>query len=113
MVASSETLRQGKRLSSGAWTLLVVVGLLAVALAVGGYAISTRSTDEPAVATTVAESDTVATAVTQDGGLIKNGLQPRPYAMIVAPPETVIVDTPAGFIRVGTDFRPMPIEQRP
>ena len=111
MATSSETFGQGKAMSRGAWTLLVVVALLAVALAAGGYAISTRSTSEPAVATQVTGSDTV--VVPLEGGLIKGGLQPRPYAAIVAPPETVVVDIPAGFVRVGTDFRPMPVEQRP
>jgi len=114
MAASSETLRQGRQMSPGAWALLVVVGLLAVALAVGGYAISTRTTAEPAPATTVTESDTVAAAVPQESGLIKNGLQPRPFTMIAVPaPQIEVADTPDGFVRMGTDFRPIPIEQRP
>jgi len=113
MTASSETLRQGKRMSSGSWAILAIVALLATALAVGGYAISTRSTSEPAAVTTVTESSAVTVQSGQDTGLIKGGLQPRPFAAIEVPAKAVTVDTPDGFVRVGTDFRPMPIEQRP
>lgn len=111
MAASSETLRRDRQVSSGAWAILVLVGLVAVALAIGGYVISTRSTSEPIATTEVVESDTVASAGQQEGGLIKNGLQPRPYSAIEVPPQ--IVTTPEGFVRVGTDFRPIPFEQGP
>ena len=113
MATSSQTLRQGKGISSRGWATLVAVALVAIALAVGGYAISTRSTSEPAAVTKVAESATVGTVVPQEGGLIKNGLQPRPFTTIATPPQSVTVDTPDGFVRVGTDFRPIPTEQRP
>jgi hypothetical protein len=97
-------------MSTDALAILVVVGLLAIALAVGGNAISTRTTSEPVAVPKVGES---ATVVPREVGLIKNGLQPRPFSMIAAPPEVVVTDAPDGFIRVGTDFRPMPIAQRP
>jgi hypothetical protein len=93
-------------MSSGGWAILVVVGLIAIALAVGGYAMVTGTTSGPAVVTEVVEP---APAVTDEGGLIKNGLQPRPYTAIDPSPQGAGVETPDGFVRVGTDFRPMPV----
>ncbi len=108
MAARTETLGRTKAMSASAWSTLVAATLLAVALAVGGYAL-TRSS-EPVTAPKVEQ---VTTTATYEGGLIKNGLQPRPFSMIAAPAAVTGTDTPTGFIRVGTDFRPMPVVQQP
>ena len=108
MAARSETLGRTKGMSASAWATLIVASLLAVTLAVGGYAL-TRSS-EPVITPKVEQ---VTTTATYDGGLIKNGLQPRPFSMIAAPAEVSGTDTPTGFIRVGTDFRPIPVIQQP
>lgn len=108
MAARIEALGRTKTMTAGAWTTLIVSALLAVALAVGGYAL-TRSS-EPVTAPKVEQ---VTTTTTYEGGLIKNGLQPRPFSLIAVPAEATGTDTPEGFIRVGTDFRPMPVVQQP
>ena len=103
MATRIETLGSGGRAPRSAWIMLFAVVLIAAALAVGALIGSNGGTtagsaNEPAA---VAPAGAVP-------GLIKAGLQPRPYSpIVVEEPATAIV--PDGFIRMpGGEVRPMP-----
>jgi hypothetical protein len=105
MATRIETLGSGGRAPRGAWTMLFAVVLIAAALAVGALIGSTGgtsagSTNEPAAA--VAPAGAVP-------GLIKGGLQPRPYSPIVVEDPATGMSLPNGFMRMpGGEVRPMP-----
>jgi hypothetical protein len=111
MTAQTGTLTSRQRMSPTAWITLLVAALVAVALAVGGYALVDRSTTSaPAPAPATVSTRTIE-GVTQVPGLIKGGLQPRPFSPIEVPAEAPArIAVPEGFVRIGTsdDFRPVP-----
>jgi hypothetical protein len=97
MATRIETLGGGRRAPRAAWIMLF-------ALAVGTLIRSDGSTKTPA-----RSAGAVSTAVepaTQVPGLIKAGLQPRPFSPI--PAETATLEkTPAGFVKMpGGEVRP-------
>jgi hypothetical protein len=104
MATRIETLGGGRRASRAAWIMLFAIVLVAAALAVGTLIRSDGSTETPA-----RSAGAVSTAVepaTQVPGLIKAGLQPRPFSPI--PAETATLEkTPAGFVKMpGGEVRP-------
>lgn len=108
MTARIETLGARKRLSASGWVALAVVALVAVALAVGGFALVDRSS-------TVAPKPGEVTAITVEPathvpGLIKAGLQPRPFSEIPQVQDSTSEPAPDGFVKMGQgDFRPRPV----
>jgi hypothetical protein len=111
MTATTGTITGGRRLSGGGWAALAAATLLAVAVAVGGVALLNRDTTPAPAPKTVEIAPYETAPAVHVPGLIKAGLQPRPYSPIVvpklAPAESGV---PAGFVPVGAngDFRPMP-----
>jgi hypothetical protein len=87
---------------------LAVVALVAIAVAVGGFALVDRSTTVAPKPMEV--TSTAILPVTHVLGLIKAGLQPRPFSEIPTQVETSTTDVPDGFVRLGRgDFRPKPV----
>lgn len=107
MATRTETLGSGRRAPRGAWIMLLAVVLVAAALAVGaligsngGTTVPAGTANEPAAA--IAPAGTVP-------GLIKGGLQPRPYSPIVVDQPATAMSVPDGFVRMpGGDVRPVP-----
>jgi hypothetical protein len=105
MATRIETLGSGGRAPRGAWIMLFAIVLIAAALAVGALIGSNGRTtagsaNEPAAA--VAPAAAVP-------GLIKGGLQPRPYSPIVVEEPATAMSVPDGFVRMpGGEVRPIP-----
>jgi len=112
MTSQTGTITSGRRMSAPGWITLLAVALVAVAVAVGAYALVDRSTTtapEPAAPQAPAVTAVTIEGITHVPGLVKGGLQPRPFSPI--PEQAAAPDTaPAGFVRIGTsdEFRPIP-----
>ena len=103
MATRIETLGSGRRASRGAWFMLLAVVLIAAALAVGAL-IGSGTTAPDRSATDVSA---VVAPATHVPGLIKGGLQPRPYSPIVVDESGTDVRVPDGFVRMkGGEVRP-------
>jgi|SoiMetStandDraft_2_1073263.scaffolds.fasta_scaffold654913_1 hypothetical protein len=107
MASRIETLGSGRRAPSGAWLMLVALVLITATLAVGAligsYGRATAPT-RPA-----SESAAAIARDTNAPGLIKGGLQPRPYSPIVVEEPGVGGKAPDGFVRLpGGEVRPAP-----
>jgi hypothetical protein len=104
MATRIETLGGGKRAPRAAWIMLFAIVMVAAALAIGtlvgsdGATTPARSGDAGAA--------TALEPVTHVPGLVKAGLQPRPFSEI---PEVaaVTVRVPVGFVKMpGGELRP-------
>jgi predicted secreted protein len=107
MATRIETLEGGRRAPKTAWVLLFAVVMVVAALTLGSQIGSDDATRTPARSSGAA-TVTALEPATQVPGLIKAGLQPRPYSPI-ATPETVEVQAPKiaeGSARVPVDVRP-------
>ena len=107
MATRIETLGSGRRAPRGAWFMLLAIVLIAAVLAVGALIGSNGGTTAPA-----RPAGEPAAAIARDTnapGLIKGGLQPRPYSPIVVDEPATAVSVPDGFVRMpGGEVRPMP-----
>jgi hypothetical protein len=85
--------------------MLFAIALIAVALAIGALVGSSGGTTAPA--RTANENAAVDAPAGADSGLIKGGLQPRPYSPIVVDEPAVGGEAPDGFVRMpGGEVRP-------
>jgi hypothetical protein len=107
MATRIETLGTGSRAPRSAWLALVAMVLIATALAVGALIGSNGGTTAPA-----RSRDAGATVVVRDQpapGLIKGGLQPRPFSPIEVDGPSTGGKAPAGFVRMPSgEVRPVP-----
>jgi hypothetical protein len=104
MATRIETLGAGRRAPTAAWIMLFAIVLLAAALAVGTLIRSDGTTKTPA--RSAGAVSTPVEPATQVPGLVKAGLQPRPFSPI--PVETAALEKiPAGFVKMpGGEVRP-------
>lgn len=108
MATRIETLGEGRRAPKAVWIMFIAIVLVAVALGVGtmigsgdGTTTPARSPDAAAIA--------AREAATQSFGLIKGGLQPRPYSGILVEETAPVVapKIPDGFVQLpGGELRP-------
>ena len=107
MATRIETLGTGRRAPRGAWVALLAIVLIAAMLAVGALI---GSKTEPAA--TGRSTDQGATVIARDepaSGLIKGGLQPRPFSPIEVDEPSNGGKAPNGFVRMpGGEVRPVP-----
>jgi hypothetical protein len=105
MATRIETLGGGRRAPRAAWIMLFAIVLITAALAVGTLIRSDGTTKTPA-----SSGSAVSTAVepaTQVPGLIKAGLQPRPFSPIPADETATLEKIPPGFVKMpGGEVRP-------
>ncbi|HET8527047.1 MAG TPA: hypothetical protein VFM81_10485 [Actinomycetota bacterium] len=107
MATRIETLGSGGRAPRSAWIMLFAVVLIAAALAIGALIGSNGGTTTPERMAN--ENAATIARDTDSPGLIKGGLQPRPYSPIVVEDPAAVVTVPDGFIRMpGGEVRPMP-----
>ena len=108
MATRIETLGGSRRAPKAVWIMFIAIVLLAVVLGVGTTIGSSDGTTTP-VRSPDAAAITAREAATQSSGLIKGGLQPRPYSGILVE-ETVPVVAPKipdGFVQLpGGELRP-------
>jgi hypothetical protein len=105
MATRIETLGGGKRAPRAAWIMLFAIVTVAAALAIGTLVGSDGVTTTPARSGD-AGAATAPEPVTHVPGLVKAGLQPRPFSEI---PEiaAVTVRVPDGFVKMpGGELRP-------
>jgi hypothetical protein len=102
-----ETLGSGRRAPRSAWIVFLAMVLIAAMLGIGAL-IGSKS--EPAAPTRTANEPVSALArETSARGLIKGGLQPRPYSPIVVDEPATVVKVQDGFVRMpGGEIRPTP-----
>ena len=107
MATRIETLGSGRQAPRGAWLMLVALVLIAATLAVGALIGSNGGTTAPA---RPASGSAAAVARDSDApGLIKGGLQPRPYSPIAVDEPAAGGRAPNGFVRMpGGEVRPVP-----
>jgi hypothetical protein len=107
MATRIETLGGDRRAAKAPWILLFTVVVVAAALAIGTLVRSDGATTAPPRSST-ATTATALEPATQVPGLIKAGLQPRPYSAI--PVEVVDATAPTvpnGFVQMsGGEVRP-------
>ena len=107
MATRIENLGSGRRAPKAAWLMLFALVLIAAALTFGALIGSNAGTTAPS-----RTGNEPAAAVARDTnapGLIKGGLQPRPYSPIVVDESATAVSVPDGFVRMpGGEVRPMP-----
>ena len=107
MATRSETLGGDRRAPKALWIMFIAIVLVAVALGVGSM-IGSDGTTTPARSTDAA-TITAGQAATQVSGLIKGGLQPRPYSGIQVEETAPVVapKIPDGFVQLpGGELRP-------
>jgi hypothetical protein len=105
MATRIETLGGGKRAAKAAWIMLFAIVMVAAALAIGTFVGSDGTTTEPGRSSD-AEAVTALEPATHVPGLVKAGLQPRPFSEIPVP-DAATVEVPDGFVRMpGGDLRP-------
>jgi hypothetical protein len=106
MAARIETLGGGRRAPKAVWIMLFAVVMVAAALAVGTLIRSDGTTKTPARSPGEAVSTALEPA-TQVPGLIKAGLQPRPFSPIPVDETSTVEKVPAGFVTMpGGEVRP-------
>ena len=106
MAARIETLGGGRRAPKAAWIMLFAVVMVAAALAVGTLIRSDSTTKTPASSAGLTASAALEPA-TQVPGLIKAGLQPRPFSPIPVDETATVEKVPAGFVKMpGGEVRP-------
>jgi len=97
MATRIETLGGGKRAPRAAWIMLFAIVMIAAALAIGTLVRSDGGTTEPARSA----DDRATTALepaTHVPGLVKAGLQPRPFSPIPVNEAVVAGRTPNRFV---------------
>ena len=97
MATRIETLGGGRRAPKAVWIMLFAVVMVAAALAVGTLIRSDGTTKTPARSPGEAVSTALEPA-TQVPGLIKAGLQPRPFSPIPVNEAVVAERTPNRFV---------------
>ena len=107
MATRIETLGGDRRAPKAAWILLFAVVMVAAALAIGTLVRSDDATTAPPRSST-ATTATALEPATQVPGLIKAGLQPRPYSAIPAEAvDATAQEVPDAFVQMpGTEVRP-------
>lgn len=106
MATRIETLGGGRRAPKAAWIMLFAIIVVAAALTVGTLIRSDGTTKTPARSADEAVS-TVLEPATQVPGLVKAGLQPRPFSPIPADETATVDKIPAGFVKMrGGEVRP-------
>ena len=106
MATRIETLGTGNQSSRKAWLALLAIVLVAAMLAVGALVGSNGGTTAP-----TRPSNAGATAIARDDpapGLIKGGLQPRPFSPIQVDEPSAGGKAPDGFVRMPSgEVRPV------
>src|SRR5262245_31317728 len=107
MATRSETLGAGGGSQRNAWFALAAIVLITAMLAIGALIGSSGRTTAPQ---RTATKPAAAIAGDSDSpGLIKGGLQPRPYSPIQVDEPATSAKVPNGFIPMpGGEVRPMP-----
>ena len=106
MASRIETLGTGAPSSRNAWLALIAIVLIAGMLALGAFVGSNRGTPVQARSTT--EEAAVVVRDEPAPGLIKGGLQPRPFSPIEVEKPSAGGKAPDGFVRMPTgEFRPV------
>src|SRR5262245_26174550 len=98
MASRIETLGTGRRAPRNAWIALAAMVLIAAVLAVGALIGARGGTTTP-----VRSSDGEASVIVRDqpaSGLIKGGLQPRPFSPIEVDEPSAGGKAPNGFVRM-------------
>ena len=107
MATRIETLGTAKPSPRNVWLALIAIVLIAGMLAFGAYVGSNGGTTAPA-----RPSNEGATVIARDeptSGLIKGGLQPRPFSPIEVDEPSASGKVPDGFVRMPTgEVRPVP-----
>jgi hypothetical protein len=104
MATRIETLGSGRRAPRSAWIVFFAMVLIAATLAIGALIGSKNDTAAPAN-----EPVSAVARDTSAPGLIKGGLQPRPYSPIVVDEPATVVKVPDGYVRMpGGEIRPTP-----
>jgi hypothetical protein len=107
MASRSETLGAGGGSQRNAWIALAAIVLIAAMLAIGALIGSNAGTTAPAG--TAAKAEATVVRDTDSPGLIKGGLQPRPFSPIEVDEPATSAKVPNGFIQMpGGEVRPMP-----
>jgi hypothetical protein len=108
MATRIETLGGGRRAPNAVWITFIAIVLVAMALGVATMVGSDDTTSAPPRSST-ATTATALEPATQVPGLIKAGLQPRPYAAIsVEAVDATAAKVPDGFVQMpGGEVRPM------
>ena len=106
MATRIETLGTGRQAPRSAWLMLVAIVLIAVALAIGALVGSSGGTTAPA--RTANEGAAVVAPAGAVPGLIKGGLQPRPYSPIVVDEPAVGVATRSRAVLEPSPSRALP-----
>jgi hypothetical protein len=106
MATRIETLGGGRRAPKAAWIVLFAIVMVTGAVAVGTLIRSDGITKTPARSAIEAVS-TALEPPTQVPGLIKAGLQPRPFSPISVDETASVEKIPAGFVQMpGGELRP-------
>jgi hypothetical protein len=107
MATRIETLGGGRKVPKAARIVLFAIVMVAAALGIGSLVGSDDTTPAPA-RTSTATTATALEPATQVPGLIKAGLQPRPYAAIpVEAVDATTQEVPDGFVQMpGGELRP-------
>ncbi len=106
MATRIETLGGDRRAPRAAWIMLFAIVMVAAALAIGTLVRSDGATTRPARPATAGAATRVEPA-TQVPGLIKAGLQPRPFSPIPAVKTGTVEKVPDGFVKMpGGEVRP-------
>ena len=106
MATRIETLGGGRRAPKAAWITLFAIVMVAGAIAAGTLIRSGGTTTTPARSPGEAVSTALEPA-TQVPGLIKAGLQPRPFSRIQTVKTATVEKIPAGFVKMpGGEVRP-------
>lgn len=107
MATRIETLGTGRQAPRGAWIMLLAIVLIAAAVAAAALMGPNGRTTAPA--RPASEPATAIARDTNSAGLIKGGLQPRPYAPIVVDEPATGGKAPDGFVRMPSgEVRPIP-----
>jgi hypothetical protein len=106
MATRIETLGEGRRAPKAAWIMLFAIVMVTAALAIGTLIRSDGITKTPVRSADEAVSAALEPA-TQAPGLIKAGLQPRPFSPIRVDETATLAKIPAGFVKMpGGELRP-------
>ena len=106
MATRIETLGGGRRAPKAAWIVLFAIVMVTAAVAVGTLIRSGGTTTTPVLPPGEAVSAALEPA-TQVPGLIKAGLQPRPFSPIQTIETATAEKIPAGFVKMpGGEVRP-------
>jgi hypothetical protein len=106
MATRIETLGGGRRAPKAAWITLFAIVMVAAAIAAGTLIRSDGTATTPARPAGEGVS-TVLEPATQVPGLIKAGLQPRPFSPIPVDETGTVEETPDGFVKMaGGEVRP-------